>query len=126
VLLTELHAWSRWITPEFEPRRYDTWFYVARQPDGKIPADVGGEADWSGWVSPKDALAKHGEAMLPPTAVTIHELAQHMTVDSVLATAEGRDLSPIRPAFVPDGAGGGHLALPGDDDYPVVEQETQA
>lgn len=32
-----LGAWARWITPEFEPRRYDTWFFVAALPHG--PAD---------------------------------------------------------------------------------------
>ena len=24
----ELRPWAHWITPEFEPRRYDTYFYV--------------------------------------------------------------------------------------------------
>lgn len=117
VTLHEMHAWSRWVTPEFEPRRYDTWFYVARQPDGKVPTNVGGEADWAGWLSPTRALREHGDSMLPPTAVTLHELSNHLTVDSVLAAAEARDLSPIRPVFVPDGDEP-HLALPGDADYP--------
>ena len=29
---TDLHPWAHWITPEIEPRRYDTWFFVAAMP----------------------------------------------------------------------------------------------
>src|SRR5690606_39575948 len=28
-----LGAWTRWVTPEFESRRYDTWFFVAALPE---------------------------------------------------------------------------------------------
>ncbi len=38
-----LRPWARWITPEFEPRRYDTWFFVARSRGAGQPArDRGG------------------------------------------------------------------------------------
>ena len=36
-----LVPWSRWITPEFEPRRYDTYFFVALLPEGQRTRDVG-------------------------------------------------------------------------------------
>ncbi|HZE41593.1 MAG TPA: NUDIX hydrolase [Stackebrandtia sp.] len=114
--LSELHAWSRWVTPEFEPRRYDTWFYVARAPEDADPRDISGEADWAGWMSPAEALEEHGRRMLPPTAVTLGELSQHLTVDSVLSIAEDRDLAPIVPRAVVDGPSV-HLALPWDPDY---------
>lgn len=116
VRVAELHAWSRWITPEFEPRRYDTWFYVARLPDGRFPQDISGEASWAGWMEPWVALDKHQASLLPPTAVALAELAEHMTVDSVLTAAEDRDLTPIVPRVVlsePEP----HLALPGDAEY---------
>lgn len=115
--LTELYAWSRWVTPEFEPRRYDTWFYVARQPDGAQPRDVSGEADWAGWVTPQAALRDYAESMLPPTAISLAELSNYRTVDSTLVAAEHRDLTPIEPRIVFDGDSA-HFALPGDSDYP--------
>lgn len=114
--LNELHAWSRWVTPEFEPRRYDTWFYVARVPEGAQPADVSGEADWAGWLTPVRALTDHNEQMLPPTAVTLAELSRYNSVDSVLTVAEDRDLTPVTPrAVIDDGAV--RLALPGDPEF---------
>ena len=33
-----LGAWARWITPAFEDRRYDTWFFVAALPAGQRAA----------------------------------------------------------------------------------------
>lgn len=90
----DLVAWSRWITPEFEPRRYDTHFFVTALPDGQLPARRGGEADRTQWIRPADAVARarSGEAlMLPPTAVTLAEVARCRTVPEVLAVGAGRD-----------------------------------
>jgi 8-oxo-dGTP pyrophosphatase MutT (NUDIX family) len=105
----DLVPWTRWITPEFELRRYDTYFFVAALPEGQEPADVSGEADRTEWVRPSDAVARtaSGElVMLPPTAVTIGELARHDSVGSVLAAGAGRDAAtPIVPRVErsPDG-----------------------
>ena len=35
-----LGAWAGWLTPVFEPRRYRTWFFVARLPEGQVTRDV--------------------------------------------------------------------------------------
>ena len=37
-----LGAWSGWLTPEFEPRRYRTWFFVAELPAGQRTRAAGG------------------------------------------------------------------------------------
>ena len=52
-----LRPWSRWVTPDFEPRRYDTHFYVAIAPALGDARFVGGEADAAQWVAPELALA---------------------------------------------------------------------
>src|SRR3712207_1025421 len=41
--------WNHWITPEVEPKRFDTRFFVAALPQGQTPRDVGGEADEVHW-----------------------------------------------------------------------------
>jgi 8-oxo-dGTP pyrophosphatase MutT (NUDIX family) len=89
-----LVPWARWITPEFEPRRYDTYFFLSRLPEGQYTRDVSGEADHTVWISPADALARQasGEiAMLPPTLVMLTELAAYSDVDSAVAAAGERD-----------------------------------
>jgi 8-oxo-dGTP pyrophosphatase MutT (NUDIX family) len=39
---TDLRPWAHWITPEIEPRRYDTTFFVAAMPDDQEAADISG------------------------------------------------------------------------------------
>lgn len=100
VLRTDLlGAWAHWITPAFEPRRYDTRFFVAVLPAGQRVANVSTEADRSLWAPLSAVLARvdAGEAaMLPPTSVTCRELAP-LDVAGVLAAAAQRKIVPIEP-----------------------------
>jgi 8-oxo-dGTP pyrophosphatase MutT (NUDIX family) len=95
VLRTDLLTpWARWITPEVSPRRFDTWFFAAALPAGQTAtaapeghADPG-ESESGTWLRPAAALeaAQAGEiTLLPPTAVTLRELAAHQDVDGILA-----------------------------------------
>jgi 8-oxo-dGTP pyrophosphatase MutT (NUDIX family) len=110
-----LVPWARWITPEFEPRRYDTYFYLARMPADQTVADAWGEADHAEWVAPKAALERlaAGEvAMLPPTAVTLRELAAYPSVEAALAAGATRDAgTPVQPRIEVEPSGGARLVL---------------
>ncbi|MFI7212613.1 NUDIX hydrolase [Micromonospora maritima] len=96
-----LLPWTRWITPEFEPRRFDTYFFVALLPEGQRTRDVSGEADHTLWLRPADALARAeaGElTMLPPTVVTLGEIAAAGDLAGVARAARERDPgTPILP-----------------------------
>lgn len=98
-----LLPWSRWVTPEFEPRRFDTYFFLALLPDGQRPRDVSGEADHTMWVRPADALTRVGRGelnMLPPTMVNLAEVAAGGDLAGVLAAVAERDLTrPILPTL---------------------------
>jgi 8-oxo-dGTP pyrophosphatase MutT (NUDIX family) len=104
-----LRPWAHWITPEVEPRRYDTKFFVAAVPAGQTARDVSGEADEATWLRPADALAEHAagtRTMLPPTLITLNDLVPHDTVAGALAAAPPRPITPVLPAleFEPDGS----------------------
>ncbi|MFF8813776.1 NUDIX hydrolase [Streptomyces pactum] len=93
-----LGGWARWITPEFEPRRYDTWFFVAALPAGQRTRNASTEADRTVWIAPREAAAGYdrGELlMMPPTIATLRDLSGHRTVAEALAAAAGRDLTPV-------------------------------
>jgi 8-oxo-dGTP pyrophosphatase MutT (NUDIX family) len=116
-----LRPWAHWITPEVEPKRYDTRFFVAALPTGQRTRDVGGEADRVAWVRPADALAAadSGEmGMLPPTAFTLSELATYDDVAAVLAAGTARDVRPVLPKIVLTDDDEAHLLLPHDEGYP--------
>lgn len=116
-----LRPWAHWITPEFEPKRYDTRFFVAALPAGQRTRDVGGEADKVAWVRPREALdaADKGEmGMLPPTAFTLSEVASYDDVAAVLAAGSARDIKPVLPKLVVGDDEEARLLLPHDEAYP--------
>ena len=115
VLRTDLLAtWAHWITPEFEPRRYDTRFFVAALPRGQRTRDVSGEADTVAWMTAADALAGVDSGvmgMLPPTYITLREIATFATVEAVWAAAARRRIVTVVPGVEIDGEEG-LLTLP--------------
>ncbi|MFJ6617312.1 NUDIX hydrolase [Kitasatospora sp. NPDC091335] len=93
-----LGGWARWITPEFEERRYDTWFFVAALPAGQRAALEVGEADRVAWLTPAEAVRGHREGrfgMLPPTVTVLRELSPVRTAAEALAVAADRPLAPV-------------------------------
>jgi len=117
-----LRPWAHWITPEVEPRRFDTRFFVAALPVGQRTRDVGGEADKVTWIRPADALAafESGEiGLMPPTAFTLGELAAYDTVVDVLAAGDARDVKPVLPKILVTDDDEAHLLLPHDEGYPA-------
>lgn len=90
-----LLPWARWITPEFEPRRFDTWFFVALLPEAQAARDVSGEADGTAWISPADA---DGLTMLPPTRAMLRDLAAYQSLTEVVAASAHRQAgAPVMP-----------------------------
>lgn len=93
-----LAAWSRWVTPVFEPRRYDTAFFIAALPAGQSAREVSGETEGTVWARPSKALADFAAgrvAMLPPTVTTLREIAAYDSMAALLAAATTRSLAPI-------------------------------
>ncbi|OIJ89752.1 NUDIX hydrolase [Streptomyces colonosanans] len=93
-----LGAWTRWITPEFETRRYDTWFFVAALPVGQRTRNASTEADRTVWIRPVQAAALYDEGellMMPPTIATLRQLIPYASAAETLKAAPARDLTPV-------------------------------
>jgi 8-oxo-dGTP pyrophosphatase MutT (NUDIX family) len=109
-----LRYWAWWVTPEEEPRRYDTRFFVAGLPaDAAVTAHLA-EAERERWLPPAEAAADQELPMLPPTRYTLRDLAGFGSVAGALAAAAGRRVERILPAL--DGA---ELVMPWGERYPV-------
>jgi 8-oxo-dGTP pyrophosphatase MutT (NUDIX family) len=119
--LASLEPLSRWITPDSEPVRFDTSFYLARAPHDQDAEHDRMETIDALWISPTRALevAARGEIRLaPPTARTLESLRNATSVETAHAIARSRPLPVVLPIIRPIGD---ELVLlyPGDPDHPM-------
>jgi hypothetical protein len=107
IQLSRLFRWSRWITPEQMPYRYDTWFYLARMPEDQVCLPDMRETVHHLWISPGDALRKNltGEVPLsPPTLLTLHEMLSFDRLQNLVNVATRRSWgNPLKPRLISDG-----------------------
>jgi 8-oxo-dGTP pyrophosphatase MutT (NUDIX family) len=102
----ELVFTSRWVTPLGLPKRYDTFFFLA-----KVTRDVEAIADTSEaaelvWITPEEALARAKSGamqMVFPTLKNLEALRGFESVDELLDARRGADVPIIRPILVVDG-----------------------
>jgi 8-oxo-dGTP pyrophosphatase MutT (NUDIX family) len=116
----ELVPWSRWITPAQVKIRFDTWFFVARAPEGADGECDGEECVDLRWLRPQDALDAYqrDELLLVfPTIRHLQELAMYESVEHILDTGRGRRIQPIEPRVVLDQGGVARVLLPGEAGY---------
>ena len=95
-----VRAWSYWVTPKAEPRRYDTHFLVAITQGATGRHDQRETVD-SRWISPRIVLSDDYSVsrfpMAPPTWWTLRELAEYDTAQEVWDAAITRSHRPIQP-----------------------------
>jgi 8-oxo-dGTP pyrophosphatase MutT (NUDIX family) len=117
ILATDRVAyWAHWVTPEERPVRYDTRFFVTTAGSDQSPEPDGFEMVSARWIAPGEALARHRarEIVLPlPTQRILAGVAEHRDVDTLLASARGRKVRPVRPRIVRE-FGAERILLPDD------------
>lgn len=114
-----LVPFSRWVTPELAPIRFDTRFYVVEAPEGAEPAPDRREVDRAEWWTPAKALHLfvRDEADLHfPTIKQIEMVAEHGTVADAIEAARKRPVTTILPR-VAESDDGFEVLLPGDPGY---------
>jgi 8-oxo-dGTP pyrophosphatase MutT (NUDIX family) len=126
--LGSLSAFARWITPAMMPKRFDTWFYVARAPEDQLAACDGWETVDSEWISPGEALnlAATGERkVIFPTRMNLQLLAESSSAQDAIDRAIDRPLVTVEPKVEPR-EGGPVLVIPHDAGYGAVEEPLSA
>ncbi|MFY9265776.1 MAG: NUDIX hydrolase [Solirubrobacterales bacterium] len=114
-----LVAFSRWVTPELAPMRFDTRFYLAVAPEGEEPKPDRREVDRAEWWTPAKALHLFvsDEADLHfPTIKQVERLAEHDSVDAALEAAGRTPVEIVLPRLVSSDEGF-EILLPGDPGY---------
>lgn len=99
-------AKAHWLTPPFEPRRFDTWFFAAVMPAHQVADGETSEAELAEWVVPGDLLEEYAAgraSLLPPTLVCVEEVGAAASAADFVAHSD--DLPLIMPEIVetPDG-----------------------
>jgi 8-oxo-dGTP pyrophosphatase MutT (NUDIX family) len=125
----QLVYWSHWITPSFEPKRFDTRFFVARVPPGQAASADLSELTEHAWVEAAIATAalEQGEIRLvPPTLLTLEDLAdchrRHGSLGAMLAAEAGRPTPPVMPR-IELSAEAANVVMPWDPRYAQVPGE---
>lgn len=94
-------AKAHWVTPVFEPRRFDTWFFAALMPGHQVADGETSEADHAAWFVPEELLeayAAGSASMLPPTVMCVEEIRDAPSAVDFVAHSDALPL--ITPAVV--------------------------
>jgi 8-oxo-dGTP pyrophosphatase MutT (NUDIX family) len=122
--LEALTVFARWITPNVMPRRFDTWFYVAKAPDEQLAVCDGSETVDAEWIAPAEAirLGELGQRqVIFPTRMNLQLLAEAGGAADAVARAAARPLVTVQPQ-IQSRPSGRVLVLPPDAGYGVVEE----
>jgi len=77
---------GRWVTPPFNARRFDTWFFLATCPAKQEPNVIAGELASGEWITARAAYErwlKDEIVAVPPTLHALSTLAEGITPDLV-------------------------------------------
>ena len=89
---------SRWITPIGVPKRFDTYFYLAKMPgDATVTVD-GREVVDHVWIAPADALKQL--KMVFPTIKNLEALLGFDSADALIESRRGAVIEPVQPVLV--------------------------
>lgn len=120
---SELIPLARWVTPEVVKTRFDTWFFLARAPEGTEAKPDNFEMTEAIWVNPQDALvaSEAGDmAIVFPTLKQLEALVPSADTDEAMrrAAADPNASRVVLPKVIGDERNA-RVVLPYEDDYPA-------
>jgi len=114
---------AHWITPEGQPRRFDTHFFVVAAPIDQLGAHDGSESVEGVWIAPEQALseATAGKRTLVfPTEMNLRKLARFSTVAAAVAATLAAPIVTVMPR-IERTATGRKLHIPAEAGYGGTE-----
>lgn len=126
--LDRLIPFAHWITPTFEPRRFDTHFFLVHAPADQVVRHDGREAVDHEWVAPQDLLDRRmqgGAKLMFPTRLNLEVLARSANAASAVAAARANKVVTVEP-YVEDRADGKVLIIPAEAGYGLTEERINA
>jgi len=99
---------GRWVTPPFNLRRFDTWFFLVNCPPKQEPNVIAGELASGEWLTARDAYDRWLQdqvVAVPPTLHALRTLAGGIApdlVDRFLSIPEARGVPERRITFRPN------------------------
>jgi 8-oxo-dGTP pyrophosphatase MutT (NUDIX family) len=118
IVLDDVVYFAHWITPEVEPRRYDTRFFAAALPPNRTIRPDARETVDAIWTTPARALERFASGQLPmvfPTVRTLQDLVAFTSVEEAIASLRRTDVEPVRPRLVRTENGVGIVIDPGEE-----------
>ena len=102
--LDHLYYYTHWITPEANPVRFDTRFFVARHPSGQEASPDLKETTDGIWIAPRPALdanIRGSVPLSPPTLKTLEDVARFDALELFLDSLRREDRKPpVLPVLV--------------------------
>ena len=120
-----LVPFAHWVTPDMMPKRFDTWFYLAKAPDDHLAIHDGTESVDSIWIDPNAALegAKAGTyTIIFPTRLNVEMLAESSSVDAAIDASKARVIKEVLP-WTETREDGTYLCIPADAGYALSEEK---
>jgi 8-oxo-dGTP pyrophosphatase MutT (NUDIX family) len=99
----QLGYFAHWITPEEQPLRFDTRFFVAMAPLGQEPAVDGHEIVNLRWLSPEEtlgAIERKEITLRAPTLKNLELVAAYPSAPEAVSGLGRREVPTIRPRII--------------------------
>jgi 8-oxo-dGTP pyrophosphatase MutT (NUDIX family) len=122
--LDRLAPFAHWITPAFEPRRFDTHFFLAAAPPEQVARHDGSEAVDHGWVAPAWLLQQRQEGkakLMFPTRLNLEVLAAAASAAEAERLARSRKVVTVEPRVI-ERDGAKWLRIPAEAGYSLTEE----
>ena len=123
LMLDDVQPFGHWITPEIAPRRFDTYFLLARAPVGQRPVPDGGETVALEWASPAETVQRadaDAHSIIFPTLLNLIRLAESTDSAGAFAAARSRPPFTVLPAVEVREGGVRMAVIPAEAGYGVT------